>query len=314
MDQPIVSIVIPCFRQARFLGAAVESALGQSYPAVEVIVVDDGSDDDTPQVAESFGPRIRHLRRPNGGPAAARNSGIAVASGQYLLFLDADDILHPNAVEWLVQAAAGRDDVLCVCGIRRFERDDDLESGRCFVPTGSNLTLELLENNLNPPLAFLCSRKEINAAGGFDPSPRIDACEDWEMWLRLVFAGATVVSVPRVAAFYRRHPSSHSRNLGRMAGSRAEVLYRTARRLRTRPELARQMGTEPSAVVDRLRRSSAEEHLDAGYYFRQQGRYRQAFTHFYLAVRRGKFCFRALLGAGKACAHFVVRLGRPARA
>src|SRR5262249_27602235 len=102
---PLVSIIIPCYRQARFLPGSVGSAVAQTHPGVEVILVDDGSDDDTEAAARAFGDRVRYVRRPNGGPAAARNTGIAEAHGTHLLFLDADDILHPEAVARLTRAA-----------------------------------------------------------------------------------------------------------------------------------------------------------------------------------------------------------------
>src|SRR6516164_9832221 len=97
-DTPLVSVIIPCYRQARYLPEAIDSILGQSYPAVEAVVVNDGSDDDTEAVARRYGDRVRYAWRPNGGISAARNWGIAHARGAYLKFLDADDYLHPDQV------------------------------------------------------------------------------------------------------------------------------------------------------------------------------------------------------------------------
>ena len=91
-----VSVVIPCYRQAHYLPTAVDSALAQTHPDVEVIVVDDGSDDDTAAVAARYGARVRYVRRPNGGLAAARNTGVAASTATYLKFLDADDHLVPE--------------------------------------------------------------------------------------------------------------------------------------------------------------------------------------------------------------------------
>src|SRR3712207_4601210 len=97
-EKPLVSIVIPCYNQAHFLGEAIESVLAQTYPHFEVVVVDDGSTDNTEAVAARY-PGVRCIRQENQGLAAARNTGIRRSNGSYLVFLDADDRLLPNALE-----------------------------------------------------------------------------------------------------------------------------------------------------------------------------------------------------------------------
>lgn len=310
MSQPLVSVIIPCYRQGRYLARSVGSALEQSYPAIEVIVIDDGSDDETGEVVHSLGDRVRYVRRANGGPAAARNTGVAVARGKYLLFLDADDLLHPDAVAWLVTAAGGREDVLCAFGVRRFELDEDLESGRICLPPSEAPAVGLLVDNFCPPLAFLCSRAALQAAGGFDPSRRVDSCEDWDMWVRLVFGGAEVVTIPRVGAYYRQHPTSHSRNKARTAASMAEVRYRTVRRTRTDPELSRRLGVPAGHLVRILRRLIANDHRCAAYHNRQQGRYWQALGHYAASLYRGRPTWASVLGLCKLLPHKLVSLLR----
>ncbi len=132
---PLVSIIIPCYGQAQFLPWAIESALAQSYPAIETIVINDGSPDQTETVAQRYSGRILYHWQHNQGLSAARNTGIARASGKYVLCLDADDRLHNDAIAWLMGAAAGRDNVLCVMGARGFERDDCLEGGKEWLPS-----------------------------------------------------------------------------------------------------------------------------------------------------------------------------------
>src|SRR5262245_46484951 len=102
-----VSVIIPCYRQGRYLAQAIDSCLAQTHPDVEVIVVNDGSDDNTDEVARGYGDRIRYIPKRNGGVSAARNSGIAVATGRYLKFLDADDHLAPQQIEWHLEGLAG---------------------------------------------------------------------------------------------------------------------------------------------------------------------------------------------------------------
>src|ERR687889_2943029 len=95
---PLVSVVIPCYNQAHFLGEAIESVLAQSYPNFEIIVVDDGSMDDTSEVAGSY-PKVRLVRQENQGPSGARNAGLARSEGEYVVCLDADDRLLPEALK-----------------------------------------------------------------------------------------------------------------------------------------------------------------------------------------------------------------------
>ena len=108
-DHPLVSVIVPCYKQAQYLPEAIDSVLAQTYPGVECVVVNDGSPDDTEAVARRYGDRVRYVARPNGGISAARNSGVAFARGDYLKFLDSDDLLtaHLHAeVESLRQSRA----------------------------------------------------------------------------------------------------------------------------------------------------------------------------------------------------------------
>jgi glycosyltransferase involved in cell wall biosynthesis len=272
MARPLVSIVIPCYRQGCFLAVAVQSALGQVRVPVEVIVVNDGSDDDTESVAERFGDRIRYWRQPNRGLSAARNRGLALARGTYVLCLDADDVLDPRAAGWLVAAAAGREDVLCVMGYTCFDERQPSGSGHPGVlpPRDGRLERRLLTGNLGPPHAYLCGRRMLLASGGFDETLRWRGCEDWQAWITLVLAGATVVPVHQVGAHYRRHRDSMSGNAVEMALARAEVLHRTLRCLR-RGLGGGAGGAE--ALRAEVRKNLARAHLDAAYWLRERGEY-----------------------------------------
>lgn len=104
-----ISVIIPCYNSASWVARAVDSVLAQSLPADEIIVVDDGSHDDPDRVLLPYGERIKLVRRENGGLAAARNTGCSESSGEWLLFLDADDILLPNALSDLAETARNND-------------------------------------------------------------------------------------------------------------------------------------------------------------------------------------------------------------
>jgi glycosyltransferase involved in cell wall biosynthesis len=93
----LVSVIIPCFNQGHFLATAIESVLQQTYPLVEVLVIDDGSQDTTQAIAARYA-SVRYFYQPNQGLAAARNTGLGRSQGTYLLFLDADDWLYPQAI------------------------------------------------------------------------------------------------------------------------------------------------------------------------------------------------------------------------
>ncbi len=252
MSAPLVSVVIPCFRQAHLLPAALASVFAQTHPAVEAVVVNDGSDDDTDAVARGFLPRVRYVSQANAGLPAARNAGIEAAAGKYLLFLDADDLLHERAVEWLVSATGGREDVLAVCGWRKFATDPSVPIDTDFVIPPGDAFPRLIHANPAPPNAYLSSRALVNAVGGFERSLR--SCEDWDLWLRLALAGAAFVAVPQVGAYYRQTPGSMSTNHERMLVTRTEVLVRAHAGFARAPALLARWGAELSAAALRVRR------------------------------------------------------------
>lgn len=119
---PLVSVIIPTYNRVRLLPAALESVLGQTYSPIEVIVVDDGSSDETPELLRSYGDRIRVLRQANAGPSTARNRGIALARGEIIAFLDSDDQWLPTKIERQVasleSAGAKVSCCLCNCSVR----------------------------------------------------------------------------------------------------------------------------------------------------------------------------------------------------
>jgi glycosyltransferase involved in cell wall biosynthesis len=194
---------------------------------VEVIVVNDGSDDDTPAVAARYGDRIRYVEKPNGGLASARNAGVRIARGKYLHFLDADDLIHPEALEWLSEAAQGAEDRLCAMGWQNFEqRPGDLDVPACLPHAGDPLFAALFRRR-NPVHVFLSPAVLVRQAGGFDESDElIRSHEDWDLWLRIAYRGPGLATVLRVGAYYRTVPGSMSTNKNNMAIAAAEVLLR----------------------------------------------------------------------------------------
>lgn len=183
-----VSIVIPCYNYGKFLGAAIESVLDQNYTYIELIVVDDGSTDDTAAVAARYdGVRIIQIK--NSGLAIARNTGTRASKGDFLWFLDADDMLAPGAVESSVALLKGRPDCAFAYGhesaIGPFGSipSGGLSPGKCLT---GDLYEKLLRANdcLRSPSAVMHRRSHLDSAGGFTDG--IYGCEDFDLHLRLM--------------------------------------------------------------------------------------------------------------------------------
>jgi hypothetical protein len=231
---PLVSIIIPCYRQGRFLAAAVQAAFVQSYPYLEIVVVNDGSDDDTDAVALGFGSRIVYVRKPNGGLASARNAGIRVARGKYLHFLDADDSISATSIERLVNAAEAGGGCIALMGYRTFEQPGEWIGGE-EAPTGESLFPWLLVRNY-PVHCWLVPRELANAVGGFEET--MPTHEDHEFWVRVAALSSAMRRVEERGAEYRQHPGSMSRGLVRMGLGRMRLLKKTTEVVLDDPKLA----------------------------------------------------------------------------
>jgi glycosyltransferase involved in cell wall biosynthesis len=197
LHKPAVSVVIPAYNAAEFLGEALDSVLAQCYQPIEVIVVDDGSEDETPQIVAAYAGRVAYLRQRRGGPASARNAGIRAASGEWIAFLDADDMWMPGLLEKLIGASAetGADFVICdsltlsngsILGPTRFEYCGLELRLHAVAPDGVLLNpFELLLEigNYIATGAALVRRDAVLQIGLFDEG--IKCGEDLDLWLRL---------------------------------------------------------------------------------------------------------------------------------
>jgi glycosyltransferase involved in cell wall biosynthesis len=219
---PLVSIVIPCYNQAAFLPEALDSALAQTYRPVEVIVVNDGSPDNTEEVAKQYGHRIRYLARPNGGVSAARNTGIAHLQGDYIKFLDADDSLHPEALDWQMRAVAGSDRRVSMTGVRLY-RDGHPEQYVDHVVRVTTLLPHLFKDmDWGSLHSFLFPAKLVRAAGGFAEWARHG--EDWHFLCKIGLLDPQFVPEPRIGAYYRLRGGTASTQRLLMATTRARLL------------------------------------------------------------------------------------------
>ena len=203
-DKPHVSIIIPCFNYGRFLAEAVESALAQTHIPLEVIVIDDGSTDDSFEVASRFVPDVEVLTQPNQGLVAVLNRGLQHAAGEYFVILSADDALGPSYVETLLAAVMRQPGAAyAYSAMEYFGARSGVFPAKPFSPA-----LLLVGNYINA--TALTRRDDALAVGGFRPNPQ-NAWEDWDFWLRLLEANRYGVPVSDPLLRYRRHETT-SRN------------------------------------------------------------------------------------------------------
>ena len=219
-----VSVIVPSFNAEAFLSDAVKSVLNQTWRELELIIVNDGSTDETMALAEQFGDgdrRVKIVDKPNGGPSSARNAGIAAASGDAVCFLDADDILLQDKVRRQVAF------------LERFPGCDLVYSDyyigdkeltpiwlECVRPPTVRMDEYLLYRNRFAPMCPLLRSRLVSATGGFNEALR--AGEDWDYWIRASQRGQFCY-LPGPVGVYRTHPGQVHHNLELMCSSPRRV-------------------------------------------------------------------------------------------
>jgi glycosyltransferase involved in cell wall biosynthesis len=186
MDQLKVSVIIPAYNAAKFIRTTIESVLGQTFQDLEIIVVNDGSTDNTQEILQNYGDKILYLPKENGGVSSARNLGIENAKGKYIAFLDADDVWLPEKLERQVELLESNEEI-GLCYVAAQKVDEDLNYLSCIEANSYEDYTESLLLNLNI-VAGSCSsamvrRDVIQQTDGFDR--KFTTYADWEMWLRL---------------------------------------------------------------------------------------------------------------------------------
>jgi glycosyltransferase involved in cell wall biosynthesis len=227
--ETLVSVIIPSYNHAAYLGRAIQSALDQTHRRVEVIVVDDGSDDGTKEVCRAF-EDVRYVRVERVGPCAARNIGVQHSRGDFLVFLDADDVLYPNALELNLYYFGYDPRLVMVSGAH--DRIDEaghlLDAPPAIEKAGDNY-IALLEGNYIGMEATVMYRRGLFFRYSFNPS--VVSCEDYDLNIRIARDHMVFGHAGKVAA-YRIHGGNRSGDKTMMKGAALQVLRRQADHIR----------------------------------------------------------------------------------
>jgi glycosyltransferase involved in cell wall biosynthesis len=210
---PQISVVIPTYNGAHYLGAAIASVLAQTFQDCEIIVVDDGSTDDTATVLGAFENRLIYRQQPHSGrPACARNVGLQIASGQYIAFLDADDLFEPERLAMHVAALQAHPDWALVYSDAEYFKDEGSELGSLLngrAPFTGQVFFPLLMSNFIVTCGATVRKNCLAEIGFFDEDPRLAGVEDYDLWLRIA-ARHPMGFVPGLLSRVRIHSANIS--------------------------------------------------------------------------------------------------------
>jgi glycosyltransferase involved in cell wall biosynthesis len=218
-------VIIPAYNSERYIRETIDGVLKQTYRDFEIVVVDDGSTDATPLVVDQIeDPRIRLLRKANGGSASARNVGIANSSGEYLQFLDADDLILPGKLMRQVELLDTHPLVDVVyCSFRNFYADRcDLHPPEWLRPPSDDPYRELVAGSIFPLHAALVRRTCAEAVGLFNT--KLVSAEDWDFWIRIARAGSAFIFHDELFALYRQHAASKTKRRARWRQAHVQIM------------------------------------------------------------------------------------------
>jgi len=279
-----ISVVIPTYNRAKLLAEAVESALQQSRPPDEIIVIDDGSKDNTAQAVARFGRKVRYIQQENAGPAAARNHGVKVASGEFIAFLDSDDLWVKNRLERQLAALEEHPDLDFLLGLEaKFSADEEsdsceikevdvlqsLNSIECIIPNPLEL---LLKENFIPTSSVLLRKSCLATVGSMDAA--VQPAEDYDLWIRFALQGFRFGFINAVLCRRRLHEG----NL---------VNQWVTLRLAVTRVLARYLEHSPTQRA-RVSRRLSELHYDLGSHLLYQREFGRALGHLRQASPHGR--------------------------
>ena len=290
MANSLVSIVIPVFNAAAYMKQTLESALEQTYRNIEIVAVDDGSSDGSLALLRSYEPRIKVLSQANRGVSLARNRGVRESSGDFLAFLDADDVWDPTKVERQVSVLTQHPGALAVyCDHRIIDAEGNITgpSGALAQPRTSGQLLRnlILSNFIISPSLVMLRRAAFEQVGGFDESVR--AAEDYDLWMRIAASGPILYMLDTLVS-YRRH----GRN--KYAGESLESHLGALRSLMNiRPYVERGKSASLRAA---LHQATYSEVMSIAWHYGLKGQHGQAIRRYIDAARTNPLSLAPILG------------------
>ncbi len=225
---PSVSILIPVYNAREWLAVAIESALAQTSPNVEVIVLDDGSTDGSHEVAGKFGARIRLTRQPNGGQNVSRNRLTAMSAGEWLVYLDADDELAVDAVEKKLSRAGAADAVFGTMNLQHYRGAAQLSAESFPASEYADPLAAAFFWKYPNTSSFMFRRSAVDAVGGWNEAIR--SCTDYDLYFRLLLDGRRFSAAADSVSIYR-HWSKQQASIEdtfRQTTTRLEVMWQAA--------------------------------------------------------------------------------------
>ena len=226
----LVSVVVPCFNASAFIRSTIESVLAQTHTALELLVVDDKSTDDSAAIVEAIGerdPRVVLIQMPRnaGAPAAPRNAGVAAARGEWIAFLDADDLWHPRKLELQMRALAEHGAALCSTQMKDFREERDI--ARVEPPASvrvERVTLRQLLLKYRTPTSSIVVRRELMRAHPFNEDLSYKAREDTDCFIQLHEHIPYSIKLAHPLVYYRQQAAQISGNKGKMVRRHLSIL------------------------------------------------------------------------------------------
>jgi glycosyltransferase involved in cell wall biosynthesis len=287
MPMPKVSIVVPCYNQAQYLDEALQSLYEQTYTNWECTIVNDGSPDNTEEVArkwEAKDPRFTHIYKKNGGVSSARNFGIEQAKAEFILTLDADDKYEASFMEKALTVLANNPEIGIVSSWGRYFTGE--KPLHIFQSKAQSVTDFLFHNGVNNGSSLF--RKTCwEQVGGYDENPE-NGYEDWEFYLRVCASGWKVHIIEEVLFFYRQSNVSRSAGMNRKHNATQKYIYLKNKNIYC---------THYESLIDRLLKTSDLERAEINK-FRNTIDYKLG-TALLKPLRSVKWFFRQLFGRTK---------------
>ena len=297
---PLVSVIIPTFNRSRFVTEAVLSVFDQTYQPVEIIVVDDGSTDDTAEVLAPYFQRIQYIHQPNQGVSVARNAGIKVATGELIAFLDGDDRWLPSKLALQVECLEKNRDVgLVHSNVSYFGTNDERGRQTKGVTTTyeRDCYAELFLGNRITTSSVLVRRECLEKVGLFDEGIRKASTEDYDLWIRIA-RYFEFAYVPDPVVLYRVHPNNAINDFRTLIENERYVLEKS---IEADPRLIEKVGRR------RVHQRLFDIYFSLGYGNFEQGYYDEANRWFARALKHRIDPYAAVLWTASTLPPAIVK-------